>query len=709
MGESPDTRLVPRPRLVERLSAGVLGPLTVLIGPPGAGKSALLTQWAHAGTAPGPVARVTCDDAPEPPGLFWARVTGALGAAGVAVRDGDAVPDGSPWPGSAWRPSGPARPAPARPGSACGGLATAARLAEALRARREPVVLVLDGFRPGAGSPCAAGVSYLLTHSGRALRLVVAARGDPPLHLHRHRLAGDLAELRTGALAFDDRETAALLALHGVALPRPAVASLRKRTEGWAAGLRLAALALARQPDPERYATGFSGTDDAVVGYLVEELLDGQPSEVRGLLLATSILDRVNAALAAAVAGDRAGRHFATVAGAHASLEACGHGWYRYHRMTGEALRRRLLEERPGQVAELHRRAAAWLSDNGPLSEAVRHALAADDRPYAHRLIVHQLAIGQVLGLTATRLPHAAAALTTAAAAPADGSPETALVAAASALSHGDATACATALTQAERLLAGPATSADHAVRTRLRLTHAVIRTQLERTRDPAAAPDAAAEAQRLFALLPREALADRPELRALIQLVRGGAELRRGRLSAAESALTAGLRAAGAAGNGALRRDCLVELALLEALRGRFRAAAELAAIAQRPPLPACSPTEPSHAALQMVRAWTGPAHNGAPPSPAHNGASPTRNGASPAGDDGTARQPAVALSRRELDVLAQLARTMATDEIAAELQLSVNTVKTHLKSVYRKLSVSRRTAAVRRARELGLLPHPN
>ncbi|MBZ4015078.1 LuxR family transcriptional regulator [Streptomyces purpurogeneiscleroticus] len=684
MGESPGARLVPRPRLVERLSAGVLGPLTVVIAPPGAGKSVLLTQWAHAGAAPGPVAWVTCDDAPEPPGLFWARVTRALGTAGVAVPDEDAVLDGE------------------RPGPLGDARTTAARLTEALTARRGPVVLVLDGFRAGAGTPCAAGMSYLLAHAGRALRLVVAARGDPPLHLHRHRLAGDLTELRTAALAFDDRETAALLALHGMTLPRRAVTSLREHTEGWAAGLRLAALALARRPDPERYATRFSGADDAVVGYLVEELLEGQSAEVRNLLLTTSILDRVNAALAAAVAGDRAGRHFTAVAGEHASLEACGQGWYRYHRMTGEALRRRLLDEHPGRTAELHRRAAAWLSDNGPLPEAVHHALAADDRPYAHRLIVHHLAIGQVLGLTPTQLPHAAAG---SASCGADGTPETALVAAASALSHGDMTACATALTQAERLLAGTETPADHALRARLALTHAVIRTQLERTRDPGAAPAAAAEAQRLFALLPREAQADRPELRALIQLVRGGAELRRGRLTAAESALTTGLRAAGTAGSGALRRDCLVELAFLEALRGRFRAAAELAATAQRPPLPASGPGDPSHATLQMVRAWTGPPRNGA--SPAHNRALPAGKGTPPAGDDGTARQPVVALSRRELDVLAQLARTMATDEIAAELQLSVNTVKTHLKSVYRKLSVSRRTAAVRRARELGLLPH--
>ncbi|WP_051871250.1 LuxR C-terminal-related transcriptional regulator [Streptomyces sclerotialus] len=706
----PAGRSVPRPRLVARLSAGVLGPLTVLVGPPGSGKTALLREWALTGGAPGPVAWVTCDGgAPgngaygsgaEPPGLFWHRVARALSAAGVAVpdRDGTAAPGTGPVPG---RPQD------------C--LLPVARLAEGLAARGAPVVLVLDGFPTEAGSPCAAGVLSLLAHAGPALRLVVAARGDPPLHLHRHRLAGGLTELRTGALAFDDQEATALLALHGTALPRRAVASLTRRTEGWAAGLSLAARAMARQPDPERYAAQFSGADEEVVGYVVEEVLDGRPAQVRRLLLTTSVLDRVNAALADAVAGGRAGRHFTALVRENAFLEASGQGWYRYHRTIGEALRKRLDEERPGRAAGPHRRAAAWLGDHGLLADAVRHALAADDRPYAHRLIVHHLAIGQVLGLTAGRLPRGLLAATarppvTGPLTPADDSTETALVTAASALADGDVPACAAALAHAAGALAGPATDGPAANGTSLggpaadgdrmlrnRLAYAVIRTQLERYRDPAAAPAAADDARRLLALLPREALADRPELRALVSLVRGSAELRRGRPAAAESALTAGLKAAGAAGNGALRRDCLIELALLAAVRGRFRAAAELAATAQRPPLPVCSPADHSHAALQAVRAWTGLAGAGPPAA---------RNGLPRGGDEDRAREPAVALSRRELDVLAHLARTLTTEEIAAELQLSANTVKTHLKSVYRKLCVTRRSAAVRRARELGLLP---
>ncbi|POX37055.1 hypothetical protein C3486_30450 [Streptomyces sp. Ru73] len=394
--------------------------------------------------------------------------------------------------------------------------------------------------------------------------------------------------------------------------------------------------------------------------------------------------------------------------------------------MTGEALRSRLAAECPGRATAPHRRAAAWLGGHGLLADAVRHALAAGDRRYAHRLIVQHLAIGEVLGLTATRLPRDLLP-GPADPAPEPEPPETALVTAASALADGSLPACAAALTRAERRLspgptaqgtpaaygrptahpgpdnggpAGGGSAAGDDPLLRHRIAHAVIRTQLERYRDPASAPEAAAEAQRLLSLLPRETLAGRPELRALVLLVRGSAELRLGRQAAAESALTAGLRAAGAAGNGALRRDCLIELALLAAVRGRFRAAAELAAAAQRPPLPVCSPTDRSHAALQAVRAWTGLAGTGRPVQ--------ARDPSAPGQAEDRARQPAVALSNRERDVLAHLARTLTTEEIAAELQLSANTVKTHLKSVYRKLAVTRRSAAVRRARELGLLPQP-
>ncbi|MCI3278808.1 LuxR C-terminal-related transcriptional regulator [Streptomyces cylindrosporus] len=770
--------LVPRPRLTDRLSRGVLGPLTVVVGPVGAGKSAVAVEWAHTRSAPGPVAWVTCDGSEEQPDVFWSRVPAALREAGVDLPDLSAMP----------------RLATVDPATGAGadGLTSVtsledwpllvASVAASLAGREDPVVLVLDDFQPETGSPVALGTAALLRHAAPALRLVVVSRRDPPLHLHRYRLAGELTELRTADLAFDDRETAALLAQHGVEVPRQAVSTLRDRADGWAAGLRLAAMSMQRHPHPEKFVAQFAGDDEAVVSYLVEEVLDGQSPAMRDLLLSTSVLEHLNTELATELAGREAGAHFAALVGQNSFLQYMGNGWYRCHRMFADVLRVRLRHEAPGLVPGLHSRAASWLAEHGLLAEAVRHALAAGDWRQASRLIVHQLAIGQVLALTDARLPNELVRLTPADLRDLPGQsldPETALVAAAAALRRGEQPACVQALELADRLLSRlPREESDRVAR--CRLSHAVVRMTKDRCCDPPAARAAAADVEGLFADVPRTLLADRPELKALALSIRGRAELREGGLKAAEASLTAGLKAAGAAENEALRRDCLAELALLEVVRGRFRAADELAGHAQRPPLPAGMPEDPSRAALHVVRAWVGMARlesgrarselarahaalrtapdpfvagigslvaqlvsameRGTPPPPgtveaipdtaewladglrrpvrqacaASVGAIRAHTLRRPGSDDRTAvpehrRQdeppPVDALSAREQDVLQRLAQMMTTEEIAAELYLSVNTVKTHLKSVYRKLAVTRRSAAVRRARELELL----
>ncbi len=668
--------------------------------------------------------------------------------------------------------------------AAAGQALLVAALAAGLVARDEPVVLVLDDFQPESGSPVAEGMARLLRHATPALRLVVVSRRDPPLHLHRYRLAGDLTELRTGDLAFDDRETAALLAQHGVEVPRAVVKTLRERADGWAAGLRLAAMSMQGHPHPERFVARFAGEDEAIVSYLVEEVLDGQPPAMRRLLLTTSVLDPLNAELATQVAGQEAGRHFAALVAQSSFLQHIGHGWYRCHRMFGDVLRVRLRHEAPDLVPDLHGRAAEWLGEHGLLAEAVRHALAADDRSYADRLVVHQLAIGQVLALTSTRLPGELLTRTPPAGPPAASGPalepETALVTSAAALARGDGPACTESLALADRLIEElPGGGTDRIAR--CRLAHSVIRTTRDRPRHLTAARAAAADAERLFTRLPRGLLEDRPELVALTLSVRGRAELRDGDLKAAEASLTTALKSACAAGNGVLRRDCLSELALLEVLRGRFRAADQFAGHARHPALQATSQPDPSLAALHVVRAWIGLARFDVPrarselsrsraalrqvPDPFVTGVGslvaklvvvvesgtarpealdtipdiaadgwlaeglrqsvrhacaaslgeararrlPARAVPGPRGapdprprDD---RAPVESLSARERDVLRQLAQMMTTEEIADELYVSVNTVKTHLKSVYRKLAVTRRSAAVRRARELELL----
>ncbi|MEV0209480.1 LuxR C-terminal-related transcriptional regulator [Streptomyces sp. NPDC050788] len=823
--------LVPRPRLTDRLARGVLGPLTVVVGPVGAGKSALAVEWAHTHKPPGPVAWVTCDGAEEEPDVFWSRVPTALREAGVDLPPfPDVLQPETELPGAVVREAvaretgvraasvrdavvreaaareeavrdavvreaavreAVVREAPAGdedvphgdpegdPGAERPLLV--ASLAAALAARKEPVVLVLDDFQPETGSPVARGTARLLRHAGPVLRLVVLSRRDPPLHLHRHRLAGELTELRTADLAFDDRETAALLAQHGVEVSRSAVSTLRERADGWAAGLRLAAMSMAEHPHPERFVAQFAGDDEAVVSYLVEEVLDGQSPEMRRLLVATSVLDHLNAELATELAGKEAGAQFPALVEHNSFLQYAGRGWYRCHRMFTDVLRVRLRHEAPDLIPGLHRRAAVWLGEQGLLAEAVRHALSAGDRRYAGRLVVHQLAIGDVLALTDARLPGELMRPPLADTLPPAQSPdaECALVAAAVALRRGEEPVCAEALELADKLLAElPPDESDRIAR--CRLTHAVIRMARDRCRDPQAARLAAADAEQLFARMPHGLPAGRPELKALALSIRGRAELREGTLKAAEASLTAGLKAAGTAGSGVLRRECLAELALLEVLRGRFRVADELAGHALRAPRPAGSPDDPSPAALHVVRAWvclaryeSARARNelalarsalrvapdpfvagvgslvaqllcalegGAPPSPeavaalpdsadwlAEDLRRPVRQACAASvcaarvhtlrasGTDGRAlppgtgeqddRPPVEQLSAREYDVLRRLAQMMTTEEIAADLYLSVNTVKTHLKGVYRKLAVTRRSAAVRRARELELL----
>ena len=211
-----------------------------------------------------------------------------------------------------------------------------------------------------------------------------------PLQLHRLRLTGELAEIRAADLRFSERETRALVKAAGVALSDAGVTLLHQRTEGWAAGLRLAAISLAGHPDPERFVAEFSGSDRTVAEYLVDEMLDRQPNHVKDLLLRTCLLDRVNGELADLLTGGPgAERILLDLEDANAFVVSLdpGRTWFRYHHLFADLLRLELRRMMPEQVPALHRRAAGWFAEHGQVADAIRHTQAAGDWPDAARLL----------------------------------------------------------------------------------------------------------------------------------------------------------------------------------------------------------------------------------------------------------------------------------------------------------------------------------
>ena len=222
------------------------------------------------------------------------------------------------------------------------------------------------------------------------LRFVFASRRDPQLGLHRLRLDGELTEIRAADLRLTPAESRDLLAAAGVRLSDPALALLHERTEGWAAGLRLAALSLAGHPDPELFAAEFSGSERTVAEYLLAEVLGRQPKQVRRLLVRTSVLTRVNGELADVLTGGSGGaRILRELEAAHAFVVALDaqRTWFRYHPLFADLLRLELLDTAPDEVVKLHGTAASWFAGHGLALEAVRHAQAAQDWGLAARLL----------------------------------------------------------------------------------------------------------------------------------------------------------------------------------------------------------------------------------------------------------------------------------------------------------------------------------
>jgi LuxR family transcriptional regulator, maltose regulon positive regulatory protein len=353
---------VPRPRLIERLSGAVAEPVTLLCGPAGSGKTALLTSWVSDGQAPGAVAWVSLESADDDAYGLWAAVLAALGRAGAIAPESSLA----------------ALLPPVR--DAAG--AFLPLLVNGLAELPEPVVLILDDVDVLRSRESLGQLAFLLQHMPETLRVVLSVRADPPLPLHVLRLRGRLTEIRGRDLAFTRPEAAELLAAHGLALDQRLVETLWARTEGWAAGLRLAALGLQGDEDPAGFVADFAGDDRVVGDYLLAEVLDRQPPRRRAFLLQTSIVDRLCGELADAITGESTGeqtlaeleRTNAFVVGLDTQRR-----WYRYHRLFAELLRARLGRQPAGELQALHRRAARWYAADASGWEALRHAVAGED------------------------------------------------------------------------------------------------------------------------------------------------------------------------------------------------------------------------------------------------------------------------------------------------------------------------------------------
>ena len=364
-------RTVRRARLLEWLDSAVAScRLTVVSGPPGAGRSTLLASWISDARAPARLAWVSLDRHDDSPAHFWSAVLVSLARQGINRSES---------------PRALAAPPLA--------LVTAdipIALAGALPNDGEPIVLVLDDLQDVRDQRVMDGLAELLRIAPPNFRMVISTRHDPRLPLPRLRVSGQLAEIRAASLAFTVDEARELLLGHGMSLAPSDVETLVQRTEGWAGALALTAMALKGTKDPSRQVNQIAGDERAVADYLATEILDGMTSDAREFLIRTSVVDRLSGSLADALTDGEGGvtvlaeleRRNCFVVGLDERRQ-----WYRYHRLFLDLLRSRLSTMPRAERRELYGRAARWMAEDGQGAEAIRYAISAQDWRFAADLV----------------------------------------------------------------------------------------------------------------------------------------------------------------------------------------------------------------------------------------------------------------------------------------------------------------------------------
>jgi LuxR family transcriptional regulator, maltose regulon positive regulatory protein len=720
---------VPRRDLLAVLRSGSRR-LTLVAAPPGFGKTTLLAEWAATEDVPA-VAWLSLDDDDNDPARFFAYLVAALrrvepelgGRAVAALRS---------------------------PGADLFEVVLPLFLNDVAGLERE-IVLVVDDYHLITNPEIHEALAYLIERSPTVFRVVLATREDPPLPLGRLRAGGELGELRAGELRFSDEETAAFLTdALGLELSAGDVARLQSRTEGWPAALYLAALSLRGRPDASALIDGFAGDDRYLVDYLTAEVLARQPPELRSFLLQTSILKRLCGPLCDAVA-DREDS-----AALLAELERSNlllvpldtkREWYRYHHLFGELLHHELAATDRGALPVLHRRASAWYREAGLIVDAASHATAAGDVDAAVELVArhYSLFVGQGQLATVLRwlevLPEAVAA-------------EDWLLC----FAGGVVSAHAGRFDEAERWLElaerAPPLVRDGqepagllaALAGYLRLLRGDIGGTVANARRALAAAPAA---DPLWALMPQMVAApglwwagEAGEAKAILE-----AATRTARAAGitATTVYALGIRAAIAldeqdeAAAEALSREAIELMHRAELDEHPWAAMAHIVygtLLSRRGELTAAAEEiERGIVFGERLRAWQLIAHASLAlaevrqrqhePAAARRLLARVRDllESLPDPGDGFERltqtektlrlratrdrdgAPFWELSQRELDVLRLLPSRLSQREIAAELYVSFNTVRTHTRVIFRKLGVTSRAEAVTRARELGLL----